>query len=221
MIAIKEGRRIYDNIRKFIRFALTGNSGEIWILFLAPFLGLPTPLLPIQILWINLVTDGLPGIALALEPGEKNIMSRPPRKIRENIFGNGLWQHTLWVGLLMATLTLGVLAWSYKSGSSHWQSMAFTVVTLVQLGHVLTVRSEFESFFFLGIKSNIPLVLTVTFTFILHLGTIYIPNLRKIFGTEILSMTELSICISAAIFLFAVVEIEKRISQKRRFKKLV
>lgn len=220
MIAIKEGRRIYDNIRKFIRFALTGNSGEIWILFLAPFLGLPTPLLPIQILWINLVTDGLPGIALALEPGEKNIMSRPPRKIKENIFGNGLWQHTLWVGLLMATLTLGVLAWSYKSGSSHWQSMAFTVVTLVQLGHVLTVRSESESFLSLGIKSNIPLILTVTFTFFLHLGTIYIPKLRKIFRTEILSMTELSICISAALFLFTIVEIEKRISHKRRFKKI-
>ena len=98
---MREGRRIYDNIRKFIRYAMTGNSGEIWTIFLAPLLGLPIPLLPIHILWINLVTDGLPGLALAAEPAERGIMRRPPRPPQESLFAHGMWQHILWVGLLI------------------------------------------------------------------------------------------------------------------------
>src|SRR5688572_14556475 len=97
--AVREGRRIFDNIRKFIRYAMTGNSGEIWTIFLAPLLGLPIPLLPIHILWVNLVTDGLPGLALAAEPAEPGVMKRPPRPPGESVFAGGLWQHTLWVGL--------------------------------------------------------------------------------------------------------------------------
>ena len=95
---MREGRRIFDNIRKFIRFVMTGNSGEIWTIFLAPFLGLPIPLLPIHILWVNLVTDGLPGLALAAEPEERGIMRRPPRPPQESVFAHGMWQHMLWVG---------------------------------------------------------------------------------------------------------------------------
>ncbi len=90
--AVREGRRIYDNIRKFIRYAMTGNLGEILTIFVAPFLGLPLPLLPIHILWVNLVTDGLPGLALAMEPGEPGLMRRPPRPPKENVFARGLWQ---------------------------------------------------------------------------------------------------------------------------------
>lgn len=89
--AVREGRRIYDNIRKFVRYAMTGNSGEIWTIFLAPLLLLPIPLLPIHILWVNLVTDGLPGLALAAEPAERGIMQRPPRAPRESLFAHGMW----------------------------------------------------------------------------------------------------------------------------------
>ena len=120
--AIREGRRIYDNIRRFIRYAVTTNSGEIWIMFLAPFMGLPVPLLPIQILWINLVTDGLPGLALAVEPEEPDIMRRPPRPPQESVFARGLGVHVLWVGPLMAALVLGTQAWSLATGSAHWQT---------------------------------------------------------------------------------------------------
>ena len=91
--AVREGRRIYDNIRKFIRYVMTGNIGEIWTIFLAPFVGLPIPLLPIHILWVNLVTDGLPGLALAMEPGERGLMRRPPRPPTESVFARGMWQH--------------------------------------------------------------------------------------------------------------------------------
>ena len=103
---MREGRRIFDNIRKFIKYAMTSNSGEIWTIFLAPFLGLPIPLLPIQILWINLVTDGLPGLALAAEPAETGHHAAPAAAARESIFAHGMWQHMLWVGLLMAAVTL-------------------------------------------------------------------------------------------------------------------
>ena len=104
--AVREGRRIFDNIRKFVKYTLTSNSGEIWVLFLAPFRGLPIPLLPIHILWINLVTDGLPGFALAVEPEEEGIMQRPPRPPAENLFAHGIWQHVLWVSLLMGGVSL-------------------------------------------------------------------------------------------------------------------
>ena len=110
--AVHEGRRIYDNIRKFVRYAMTGNSVEIWTLFLAPMLFLPIPLLPIHILWVNLVTDGLPGLALAAEPAERGVMQRPPRAPNEGLFANGMWQHILGIGLLIAGLCLGVQAWA-------------------------------------------------------------------------------------------------------------
>ncbi len=145
--AVREGRRIYDNIRKFVRYALTGNSGEIWTIFLAPLLGLPIPLLPIHILWVNLVTDGLPGLALAAEPAERNVMRRPPRPPDESLFAHGLWQHVLFIGLLIGGLCLGVQAWALASGREHWQTMVFTVLTLSQMAHVLAIRSERESLF--------------------------------------------------------------------------
>jgi Ca2+-transporting ATPase len=207
--AVREGRRIYDNIRKFVRFALSGNSGEIWTLFAAPFLGLPTPLLPIHILWVNLVTDGLPGLALALEPQEKNIMQRAPRHPRESVFAHGLWQHSVWVGILTAAATLGTLAWAYHTGHAHWQSMAFTVLTLIQMGHVLAIRSERESLLSLGLRSNPALLAAVVFTLILQLATLYVPALNRIFKTEPLSWEELLICSVVSSSVFLAVEIEK------------
>jgi Ca2+-transporting ATPase len=154
--SVKEGRRIFDNIRKFIKYAMTGNSGEIWAIFLAPFLGLPIPLLPIHILWINLVTDGLPGLALSAEPAEKGLMDRPPRHPQESIFAQGLGAHTLWVGLLMGFATIFTQAWSIHTGHAHWQTMAFTVLCLSQMGHVLAIRSNTQSIFTQGIFSNMP-----------------------------------------------------------------
>ncbi len=213
--AVREGRRIYDNIRKFVRFALSGNSGEIWTLFLAPFVGLPVPLLPIHILWVNLVTDGLPGLALALEPEERSIMQRSPRLPKESIFANGLWQHALWVGILTAAATLGTLAWAYHTGHAHWQSMAFTVLTFTQMGHVMAIRSERESLFALGIRSNLPLLGAVAFTLVLQLCTLYVPLFNRIFKTEPLSWEELLICAVVSSSVFVAVEIEKWVQRRR------
>jgi len=207
--AVREGRRIFDNIRKFIKYTMTSNSGEIWVIFLAPFAGLPMPLLPIHILWINLVTDGLPGLALAAERGERNLMSRPPRRPNESIFAHGMWQHIVWVGLTMGAVCLMLQAWSIAHGSAHWQTMVFTVLCLSQLGHALAIRSERDSTFRIGFWSNPVLMWTVLFTLGLQLATIYVPALNPIFKTEPLDLDELLLCLAASTVVFFAVEAEK------------
>lgn len=207
--SIKEGRRIFDNIRKFIKYTMTSNSGEIWAIFLAPFLGLPIPLLPIHILWINLVTDGLPGLALSAERSEKGIMNRPPRHPKESIFANGLGTHIVWVGLLMGFATIFTQAWSIKTGHAHWQTMAFTVLCLSQMGHVLAIRSESESIFTQGVFSNRPLLGAFILTFALQMATIYVPFLQPLFRTEALTFSELVFTLAMSSVVFLAVELEK------------
>lgn len=212
--AVKEGRRIFDNIRKFIKYLLTTNSGEIWTLFLAPLVGLPIPLLPIHILWINLMTDGLPALALSVEPEEGDVMKRPPRHPKESIFAHGLGAHAVWVGLLMAAVVLSVQAWSIKTGHAHWQTMVFTVLCLTQLGHVLAIRSERESLFKIGLFSNPYLLSAILFSFISQMATVYIPFLNPIFKTEPLTLKELIITLLLSSTVFFAVEIEKYVRRR-------
>lgn len=215
--AIRSGRRIYDNIRKFIKYLLTSNSGEIWCIFLAPLFGLPVPLLPIHILWINLVTDGLPGLALAYEPEEKQIMQRPPRHPNESIFAGGLGVHVMWVGLLTGATTIITQVLEIHQNNPNWQTMVFTVLCFSQMGHVFAIRHDMRSFFSENPLTNYRLVLAVLMTFILQLCTIYIPALNPIFKTTPLSMNELLIAIALSSVVFIAVEIEKFV-KRRRFK---
>lgn len=220
--AVKEGRRIYDNIRKFIKYIMTCNSAEILTIFLAPLTGLPNPLQPIHILWINLVTDGLPGLALSSEKAERNIMSRPPRRHDESLFARGIGVHIIWMGILMAGITLGTQAVAIRLGDVHWQTMVFTVLSLAQLGHVFAIRSDRDLVYSIGMFSNRPLMVTLIFTFILQLGVIYLPFANEIFHTQPLSSAELLICIGVAAIIPHAVEIEKllvRYSSKRRKQK--
>ena len=211
--AVQEGRRIYDNIRRFVRYLLTTNAGEIWVMFLATVVGLPVPLLPVQILWINLVTDGLPAIALGLEPVERDTMRRPPRSPTESIFARGLWQHALWVGLLMAVVCLALLVGARAMGWP-WQTMVFTTLALLQLGHALAVRSERESFFTLGVWSNPLLLAAVAGTFAVQLLIVYLPALQGLFDTEPLSPVQLAVVLVASTVAFIAVEIEKWVRRR-------
>jgi len=213
--AVKEGRRIFDNIKKFVRYTMTSNAGEIWTIFLAPFLGLPVPLLPIHILWINLVTDGLPGLALAGEPAEKDVMNRPPRHPKESIFAHGLGFQIIWIGLLMGLISIFTQAWSIKTGHAHWQTMVFTVLCLSQMGNVLAMRSEKESFFKQGVLSNKPLLGAFVLTFVLQMATIYLPFLRPIFRTAPLTPGELLLTLLLSSVVFFAVEIEKFFRRKK------
>jgi len=215
VVAVKHGRKVFDNILKFIKYIMTGNSGEIWAIFLAPFFMLPIPLLAIHILWINLVTDGLPGLALASEPAEANIMQRPPRNSKENIFSNGMGRHILWVGFLMGITTLGIQYWAINSENSHWQTMAFTVLCFSQMGHVMAIRSERESLFKIGIFSNKPLLGALFLTVALQMGLIYSPFFNGVFKTQPLSVFELAITFAVSSIVFWAVEIEKWIIRLR------
>jgi Ca2+-transporting ATPase len=212
--AVRDGRRIYDNIRKFVKYTMTSNSGEIWTIFLAPLFGLPIPLLPIQILWINLVTDGLPGLALAMEPEERKIMQRPPRPPDESIFAGGLWQHILWVGLLMGGVSLVTEMWAYQANLDQWQTMVFTVLTLSQMGHVLSIRSDQDSFLNRGPLSNVWLLGAVLLTFALQMATIYVPFLNPIFHTMPLTLDQLGLCLILSTIVFFAVEIEKWVRRR-------
>ena len=207
--AVRHGRSIFDNILKFIKYIMTGNSGEIWTLFLAPFFGLPIPLLAIHILWINLITDGLPGLALASEGEEPNIMRRPPRHPKENIFARGMAVHILWVGLLMAAITLGMQWYAISHSGSHWQTMAFTVLCFSQLGHVMAIRSNRQSAFRIGLFSNKPMLIALAITVSLQLIVIYTPFFNKVFRTQPLTLEELLLTVAASSLVFWAVEIEK------------
>ena len=218
--AVKEGRRIFDNIRKFVKYIMTCNGAEIWTIFLAPILGMPIPLLPIHILWINLVTDGLPALALAGEKSEADIMQRPPRSKDESLFSDGVGYHIVWVGVLMAGVTLAMQAWSMHHELEHWQTMVFTVLSLSQLGHVLAVRSDRTFLYRQGFLSNHPLLFSVLITFLLQLCVIYLPAMNSIFKTQPLTLNELLLCIAAAIVVFHAVECEKWIKNSLRNAKI-
>jgi Ca2+-transporting ATPase len=217
--AVREGRRIYDNIRKFIRYIMTGNSGEIWAIAMAPFLGMPIPLLPIHILWINLVTDGLPSLALANEPEEKDIMLRKPRDPDESIFADGMGWQILFGGLLMGAVCLGLQYWCKVNGIQHWQTMVFTVLCMSQMGYALAVRSEREFLFRQGFLSNIALSGAVLLTFLLQLALIYVPFLQKIFLTYPLTLQELLLCIALSSVVFHAAELGKWVRNIRRKRK--
>lgn len=207
--AVREGRRIFDNIRKFIRYIMTGNAGEIWTIFLAPVIGLPIPLLPIHILWINLVTDGLPSLALAKEPAESNIMKRPPRSASNNVFADGVGMHIVWVGLLIGVICLSIQAISIRLGIEHWQTLVFTTLSFCQLAHVMAIRSADTFIYKHGIFTNPILFATVMGTVLLQLAIVYTPALQHLFNTDALTPRELLICLVAAALVFHLVELEK------------
>lgn len=211
--AIQEGRRIYDNIVRFIKYILTCNGAEIWVIGLAPFLGLPIPLLPIHILWINLVTDGLPALALANEGAEPDSMRRLPRAPKQSLFANGVGFHIIWVGIWMAAVTLFTQYLAIQQGW-HWQTMVFSVLSFSQLGHVLAIRSDRTFLFKQGILTNKPLLLAVGGTCVLQLAVIYLPFFNDLFKTEALSLGELAACLGMSALVFHAVELEKWVRQK-------
>ncbi len=206
--AVEEGRRIYDNIRRFLRYMLTTNSAEIWVMAMAPVLGLPIPLLAVQILWINLVTDGLPALALGVEPVHTGTMARPPRRRDESILGGGLWQQALWVGALMAAVTLVLQAVAIEAGWA-WQTMVFTTLALLQLGNAVAVRSTTDSTLSLGMRSNLPLAGAVIGGVVLQLMLVYVTPIHPLFETEALGPLELAVVLGVSTVGFVAVELEK------------
>jgi len=213
--AIEQGRVIYDNVRKFIKYTLTSNAGEIYVMLFGPLLGMPLPLTALQILWINLVTDGLPGLALAVEPAERGTMHRPPYPPRQSIFARGMGLYILWVGLLMGLVSLALGYWAWITGRPAWQTMVFTTLTLSQMGNVLAVRSGRESLFKIGLLTNKPLLGAVALTVVLQLAVVFWRPLQEIFNTQALTAFELGISLALSTIVFWAVEIEKWLRRRR------
>ena len=213
--AIEEGRVVYDNIRRFIKYILGSNIGEVLTIAAAPLLGLPSvPLSPLQILWMNLVTDGLPALALALEPAEPNVMSRPPYDPKESIFARGLGLYMVRIGIIFALLTICLMVWSYNrdlnsANPDRWKTMVFTTLCLAQMGHALAVRSNTRLTMEMNFFSNPYLLGAIALTTVLQILLIYVAPLRNFFETSILSATDLLICLGFSLLVFVWVEIEK------------
>jgi len=213
--AVEEGRVIYDNIRKFIAYTLSSNAGEIWVMLLAPFLGMPMALLPLQILWINLVTDGVPGLALGVEQAERNTMRHPPFPPNENIFARGVGSYILWVGFLMGAISLGVGFWYWRMGNPVWQTMIFTTLTLSEMGYVMALRSNRDSFFSIGPFSNRALILAVVFTTLLQISVVYVPFFQNLLNTQALPFRDLLVALALSTTLFWAVELYKWFKRRR------
>ena len=188
--AVEEGRTIYDNIRKFIRYLLSCNLGEVLTMFLASLLYLPTPMLPIQILFVNLATDGLPAIALGVDPADKDIMNQQPRDKKEGVFARGLTEKILVRGCLIGICTLLSFIGGMYYGMSleTCRTMALATLVMSQLFHVFECRSERHSIFEIKLFSNPYLVLAVLSSVIMLLSIIYVPFLRQIFHTTALGI---------------------------------
>ena len=215
--AVKEGRRIYENIRKFILYVLSCNLAEILTIFFAPFLGLAIPLLPIHILWINLVTDGLPGLALTAEPAEKDIMKQPPRPPKESLFAGGMITKILSTGILMAIAVLITQAWAENRGYDvqTQQTMVFTLLCFVQLGNALSVRSAYHSMFSKGLFANPGMWAAIIGTVILQLLIVYLPFTESIFKTIALDWQAMRMIIGVTIACVLGFELIKLFTKKK------
>jgi Ca2+-transporting ATPase len=213
--AVKEGRRIYDNIRKFVKYILTGNAGEIVVMLAGPLLGMPLPLLPIQILWINLVTDGVPAVALGFEEAERDVMNRPPYNPREGIFARGLGRQILVMGLIVGLISVGTGYWFWDggTGSNAWQTMVFTMLTFCQMAYVLCVRKERQSLLAQSWFGNPILLLAIGVTLALQLVLIYVPFFNIVFRTTQLRIEELGFCAAGAMVIILITEIKKLVAR--------
>ncbi len=210
--AVREGRAIYDNIRKFIKYLMATNVGELTVMLFAPLAGMPLPLLPLQILWMNLVTDGLPGLALGFEPAEPDVMLRRPNPPNESIFARGLGSHILWAGPLMGVVAL-LTGWAYwRAGDDAWQTMLFTVMTVSQMFHVLAIHQERRSVFGRGFITNPLLLGAVALTILLQFALLYIPALQGVFGTQALDLEHILIAFSLSTVILWVIEAQKLVS---------
>ncbi|MDZ8263855.1 cation-translocating P-type ATPase [Nostoc sp. ChiQUE01b] len=216
--ATKEGRVVYTNIRRFIKYILGSNIGEVITIAAAPLIGLGgVPLTPLQILWMNLVTDGLPALALAVEPPEPDVMQRPPFSPRESIFARGLGSYMIRIGIIFAIITIALMWWAYQhthapeyqGNRDAWKTMVFTTLCIAQMGHAIAIRSNNRLAIEMNPFSNIFVLAAVVVTTILQLMLVYVPPLRDFFGTHYLNMQELGVCIGFSALMFVWIEAEK------------
>ena len=217
--AVEEGRGIYDNIKKFIHYLLSCNAGEILVMFISSLVGFPAPLLPIHILWVNLVTDGLPALALGVDPIDPNIMKRPPRKAKEAVVTKERAVLMLMQGSFIAfccLLAFILVLFIEKEGIARARSAAFIVLACSQLFHSFNCRSMTESLFKIGVFTNKKLVLAVFISFILQMAVVYVPFLQRVFKTEALGAFDWFLVLVISSFPLWAMEIWKAVARNKK-----
>jgi P-type Ca2+ transporter type 2C len=206
--AAQEGRRVYANIRRFLLYGLSGGGAEIAVMLAGPFLGLALPLLPAQILWVNLLTHGLPGVALGSEPADPDTMQRPPRPPAESVLGAGLWQRIVRVGVVIAGVTLGVALWGHATGRP-WQSMAFFALGATQLAVAAGSRVR------PGTLANPSLLAAIAAALGLQFAGLYLPFLNHLLKTRPLGLTDLLIVCALSTLGYAAVRLDRIVHRER------
>ncbi len=213
--AVQEGRVVYDNIRRFIKYLLTCNASEIAVMLFGPLLGMPLPLQPLQILWMNLVTDGPPALALGVEPAEDDVMRRPPQAATESIFGRGMVPFIGVLGVIASLVSLGVGLAAFLNGDEHWQTLLFTTLIFSQAGLALSVRSETRPLWKIGLLSNRAMLGAILLTVVLQLAVVYQPFLQEIFGTTAMPVRDLLIAIFSGAIVLVAAEVWKWVVHRR------
>ncbi len=212
--AVEQGRIVYDNIRKFVKYTMSSNTGEVLVMTLGVMLGLPLPLLPLQILWVNLVTDGLPGLALAVEPSERNTMDRKPIRLGQPIFDGRMTQDVIWIGSLIGVVSLATACLVLRPADSNvdnWRTMVFTVLTFAQMGNAIACRSDRPTIWGFGLRQNWWLWSAIMSTCLLQLAVVYVPLLQTVFHTRPLTISQLVICFVVGAITYLLIEATKMI----------
>jgi Ca2+-transporting ATPase len=208
--AVREGRGIFDNIRKTLVYLLSGNTAELAVMLVAAVVGWPLPLLPLQLLWINVVTDGLPALALVVDPPEADVLQRPPRHPDEPMLGRTQWRFIIATGLLEAATTLGVFVWALHARDvTEARDLAFTVLVFGELFRAFAARSTTRVFWEVGAFTNVRLLAVVVCSVLLQLGIHHTPSARAIFGLGALERTDLALALSVALVPVTVIELSK------------
>lgn len=207
--AVEEGRTIYDNIRKFIEFSVAGNLGKILAVFLLPFMGLTSPLMPLQLLWLNLLTDGLLGLGMGVERAEPDIMKRPPVSPASQIFDQRLFRHTLLTGGVIGLTAILITMHHWHSHPGTWQTMLFTSLAFAQIGQAMALRSYSRSFFKVSFFSNPLLLGMVCLVILLQSLVVFMLPLQQFFNTTTIGAASLAWAFAPGIAVFTVLEIEK------------
>ncbi len=222
--AVEEGRVIYDNIRKFVKFSIGGNIGKVMVMMLAPILALllpssslgplVVPLLPLQLLWLNLLTDGLLGIGLGVEPAERNVMRRLPISTRTGIFSGGALGQVIRIGMLIGIIALGIGLYEWSIGYADWRTMMFTTLAFSQVFQALSIRSGNDSFFKAGLFGNKTLLTLAVVVVVLQLAAMYVPFLQTFLDTNPLTVTDLLVCVALSGMVLVFAEIEKAFARR-------
>jgi Ca2+-transporting ATPase len=216
--AIEEGRIIYSNIRKFVFFLISCNVCEILVIFIAMLAGLPIPLTPIQLLWLNLVTDGAPALALGLEKGDPDIMDRPPRPPREPVINREMLTGIIVQGVVMTAAVLMAFVYGlnrFPGNLTAAQTVAFTTLVVSELLRAFTARSEYYSILKIGWASNRWMLYAVGSSFLLLLLVLYVPFLQKFFGTTDLTLQDWLVMLPLMLMASVAAEITKAVLGRR------